>query len=128
MQRFGENLGMAFQIKDDLLDYQINNLTGKPLGNDIQEKKLTLPLIHALECAEISERKRIIRIMQNSDKSPKKFHLVLEFIQKYDGLNYAVSRMEQYAQNAIHELDAYIGSETYEVLKEFVSFTTQRNK
>lgn len=128
MQRFGENLGMAFQIKDDLLDYQINNLTGKPLGNDIQEKKLTLPLIHALECAVTSERKAIIRLMQNSDKSPKKFQAVLQFIQKYNGLEYAISRMEAYAQQAIHELETFRGAETYEMLKEFVTFTTQRNK
>ncbi len=128
MQRFGENLGMAFQIKDDLLDYQINNLTGKPLGNDIQEKKLTLPLIHALECAEPSERKAIIRLMQNADKSPKKFQTVLQFIQKYDGLDYAITRMEAYAQQAIRELEAFTEAETYEMLKEFVTFTTQRNK
>lgn len=128
MQRFGENLGMAFQIKDDLLDYQINNLTGKPLGNDVQEKKLTLPLIHALECADIFERKSIIRIMKNSDKSPKKFHTVLQFIEKYNGLDYAMTRMEEYAQQAINELKDFTGAETYEMLKEFVAFTTQRNK
>lgn len=128
MQRFGENLGMAFQIKDDLLDYQINNLTGKPLGNDIQEKKLTLPLIHALECSDVSERRTILRILQNSDKSPKKFQTVLQFIQKYKGLEYAKTRMEAYAQKAMQELEAYAESETYEMLKEFVAFTTQRNK
>jgi octaprenyl-diphosphate synthase len=128
MQRFGEYLGIAFQIKDDLLDYQINNITGKPLGNDVQEKKLTLPLIHALEQASSAERRRIFSLMHRTDKSPKKFQSVLDFIQNHEGITYAAGKMDEFAQRAVNELDASVNAETREILKEFVAYTIQRNK
>lgn len=128
MQRFGEYLGIAFQIKDDLLDYQINNITGKPLGNDVQEKKLTLPLIHALEQASSAERRKILSLMHRTDKSPEKFQSVLHFIQNHEGITYAIAKMDEYAQRAVNELDESVNSDTRDILKEFVAYTIQRNK
>ena len=71
MKLFGENIGIAFQIKDDLLDYSGNSLTGKREGNDIKEKKITLPLIHALREAGPVERRKIIRIIRKKKKGRK---------------------------------------------------------
>lgn len=128
MQKFGELLGIAFQIKDDLLDYQINSLTGKPAGNDIQEKKLTLPLIHALEKSPKEDRTRILRIMNNSDKSSEKFHEVLGFIKKFEGITYSELRMKEYAALAVNELDGFPQTEIRKSLNDFVEYAIQRNK
>jgi octaprenyl-diphosphate synthase len=128
MQKFGELLGIAFQIKDDLLDYQFNSLTGKPVGNDIQEKKLTLPLIHALETSPKEDRTRILRIMNNSDKSAQKFHEVLGFITKFEGITYSELRMKEYATLAVSELDEFPQTEIRKSLNAFVDYAIQRNK
>lgn len=128
MKRFGELLGIAFQIKDDLLDYQINNLTGKPVGNDIQEKKLTLPLIHALESAQGTERQSIIKLMGNGNKSLHKFNEVLAFIQRNGGIVYAEAKMNEYARRALDELADFSNVEIRQALEDFVFFTIQRNK
>jgi octaprenyl-diphosphate synthase len=128
MQKFGELLGIAFQIKDDLLDYQINSLTGKPAGNDIQEKKLTLPLIHALEKSEGSERSHILKIMNNSDKSSRKFNEVLAFIQKFNGITYAEERMNEFANKAVDELKDFDNAEIQRSLNDFVDYAIRRNK
>jgi len=128
MQYFGELLGIAFQIKDDLLDYQINILTGKPVGNDIQEKKLTLPLIHSLDMAETNERKRILRLINNSDKGTQKIHTILDFIHKNNGLNYAEKKMNEYALMALNEITQFPNVEIRESLHDFIYYTIQRNK
>ena len=128
MQQFGENLGIAFQIKDDLLDYQINSLTGKPTGNDIQEKKLTLPLIHALEQSDSSQRRHILRIMNNSDKSPAKFHEVLSYINRFEGISYAREKMNSYASKAKNNLLEFTNEDTRKVLFDFVDYAIARNK
>jgi octaprenyl-diphosphate synthase len=128
MRNFGELLGIAFQIKDDLLDYQINSFTGKPAGNDIQEKKLTLPLIHALEKAEMAERNRILRIMNNSDRSSKKFNEVLTFINKYNGIGYAETEMHAYASRALNTISEFETSPVYDSLKSFADYVVKRNK
>lgn len=129
MRYFGELLGIAFQIKDDLLDYQVNSLTGKPIGNDIQEKKLTLPLIHALEKADASEKRRILKIMNNStDKSSQKIRSVRDFIISHEGLTYAEMKMKEYASRALSELNEFPNMEIREALTEFVNYTIERNK
>jgi octaprenyl-diphosphate synthase len=128
MHIFGEKLGIAFQIKDDLLDYQLNSFTGKPLGNDIQEKKLTLPLIHALQVSHGVQKNHILRLMNNADKSPKKFHEVLSFIKNHEGISYSVQKMNEYAASALQEIDSFTNMETKSILHEFVSYTIQRDK
>ncbi len=129
MRNFGELLGIAFQIKDDLLDYQVNSLTGKPVGNDIQEKKLTLPLIHALEKADSSEKKRILRLMNNhKDRSLQKIHLLRDFIVNNEGISYAELKMKEYASRALNELNEFPNTQICEAFKEFVHYTIERNK
>ena len=128
MHEFGEKLGIAFQIKDDLLDYQLNSLTGKPVENDIHEKKLTLPLIHALESSKAEERNRILSIINNSEKSSRKFSEVLEFINKHDGLTYAQGEMHKYASAALDAIREYHDSPIYASLKEFADYVVVRDK
>jgi octaprenyl-diphosphate synthase len=128
MQHFGELLGIAFQIKDDLLDYQINSLTGKPTGNDIKERKLTLPLIHALEQAETSERKRILRLLNNSRKNAREFREIIDFVTHNHGLTFAEEKMNEYAFLALKELDQFSNTEIKDSLHEFVEYTILRNK
>jgi octaprenyl-diphosphate synthase len=128
MQHFGELLGIAFQIKDDLLDYQLVSLTGKPAGNDIQEKKLTLPLIYSLDKADSSEKRRVLRLLNNSGKGSRKFQEVLDFINKNKGITYAENKMNEYATLAQNELNQFANIEIRESLHEFINFTIQRNK
>jgi len=128
MRHFGELLGIAFQIKDDLLDYQINSLTGKPKGNDLKDRKLTLPLIHALEMAEPSEKKRMLRLLNNSKSHAQEFHEVLDFVVRYQGLSFAEERMKEYANAALSDLDQFPNEEIKQSMREFVEFTILRNK
>jgi octaprenyl-diphosphate synthase len=128
MQHFGELLGIAFQIKDDLLDYQVISLSGKPVGNDIQEKKLTLPLIYSLDKADGSEKRRVLRLLNSTSKSSSKFQEVLAFINKNQGISYAEKRMNEYATLAQTELNQFSNIEIRESLHEFINFTIQRNK
>ncbi len=128
MKQFGVLLGIAFQIKDDLLDYQVNSLTGKPKGNDLKDKKLTLPLIFALENAEMPERNRVIRMINSHNNSREKLHSVLDFIEKHRGIDYARDKMHEYADRAILNLESYPDSEIKRSLVSFVHFTIDRNK
>ena len=100
MKLFGIYTGIAFQIKDDLFDYQKTGITGKPTGNDIKEKKYTLPLILALNNAEPSERKRIIKLVNNNDSSAKKIKEVIDFVVNNNGITntekYLIQPTRQY--------------------------------
>jgi octaprenyl-diphosphate synthase len=128
MKSFGENVGVAFQIKDDLLDYTSNGLTGKREGNDIKEKKITLPLIHALREAGPAERRKIKRIIRKKKKSRSEIREVITFVKNNNGLEYAETKMQEYADRAIHILDGYPESETRSAMMEFVIFSTLRKK
>ena len=128
MKEFGEYLGIAFQIKDDLLDYTGNGLTGKREGNDIKEKKITLPLIHALREAGPLQRRRIIRILRRKKKGRKEIGEVIAFVRDHQGLEYAESKMREYSEMAMRIVDAYPDSETKSALMEFVLFSTLRKK
>src|SRR5512140_2315297 len=128
MKDFGQNIGMAFQIRDDILDYDGNGLTGKLIGNDIKEKKITLPLIHALEQSTYSRRRHILSIFGNKKKSASDISEVRDFVSEYGGIDYAGIKMNQYRDKALEILDEYPDSDVKESLKEFVNYTTSRNK
>ena len=128
MKEFGENIGIAFQIRDDLLDYSGDGLTGKREGNDIKEKKITLPLIHALRETGPVERRRIIRIIRKKRKTGREIREVIGFVKKNQGLEYAESRMKEYSDAALRILNDYPDSETKSALAEFVIFSTLRKK
>lgn len=128
MKDFGENIGIAFQIRDDLLDYEGTGLTGKAIGNDIKEKKITLPLIYALEQSANSKKRHIIGIFKNKKKTRAEINEVISFVSEYGGMEYAELKMNQYRDKALAILDSYPDSDVKDSLKEFVSYTTSRGK
>jgi octaprenyl-diphosphate synthase len=126
MWKFGEYTGMAFQIKDDLLDYQDKNIIGKPTGNDIKEKKLTLPLIHVLSNNNKSDNKKILSIINNKKKNSKNIKEVIEFVKKNGGIEYSVSKMIEYRNKALDIIGDYPDSEIKQSLVDLVDFATAR--
>ena len=128
MKELGENIGISFQIRDDLLDYRGNGLTGKPEGNDIREKKITLPLIHALEQVSGSEKKRILGIMKEKKKSARQVKEVIDFVTDNGGMSYAEMMMDKYRDKAFAILDTFPDSEYRRSMQEFIDYTTARLK
>jgi octaprenyl-diphosphate synthase len=128
MKDLGENIGIAFQIRDDILDYEGTGLTGKTVGNDIKEKKITLPLIHALEQSASSKKRHILNIVKSKKKTKSEIGEVISFVMDYGGIEYAELKMNQYRDKALAILDSYPESEVKESLKEFVQYTTSRKK
>ena len=128
MKDFGENIGIAFQIRDDILDYEGTGLTGKTVGNDIKEKKITLPLIYSLEQSPNSKKRHILSIVRNKKKTKAEITEVIEFVSEYGGMQYAELRMNQFRDKALAILDSYADSEVKDSMKEFVFYTTTRNK
>ena len=127
MRLFGEKVGMAFQIKDDLFDYGTAEI-GKPLGIDIKEKKMTLPLIYALNNASKSERKRIINNIKNHSHKSAKVKEVIEFVKISGGIEYARSVMERFYNEALELLDSFQDTEYKISLQELVQYTVMRDK
>ncbi len=128
MKEMGEAIGIAFQIRDDILDYQGNGLTGKILGNDLKEKKITLPLIHSLGQASLTEKRHILRIVRDKKKSKSDIREVVDFIAKRGGMEYAEHKMNEYRDKAMKILDTYKESEVKNALIEFVDYTVSRDK
>lgn len=127
MKKFGENLGIAFQIKDDLLDYTGNEQTlGKPVGNDIRENKITLPLIAALRNASTEESQLILSRLGDSATNDS-VHQVLEFVQRNGGLTYAERESEKYTRKALLFLEGFEPSPARDSLYELINFVTRRN-
>jgi octaprenyl-diphosphate synthase len=125
MKLFGEKTGIAFQIKDDLFDYG-NEDVGKPTGNDLKEKKLTLPLIFTLNNISKSEKRKIIYIIKNQNKEPDKIKYVLQKVADAGGISYANKKMIQYRDEALEILSEYPDSEIRKGLEELVRYTTDR--
>lgn len=125
MRLFGEKIGMAFQIKDDLFDYGEEEI-GKPLGIDIKEKKMTLPLIYALSKASWSEKRSIIRIVKNESDKPRKVKEVIEFVKKSDGIEYALAVMNRFHAEAMTLLQTFPDSKYRTSLEQLVKFTIER--
>ena len=127
MKLFGEKVGMAFQIKDDLFDYGSSEI-GKPLGIDIKEKKMTLPLIYALQNASWGEKRRVINTIKNHSNKPKKVSEVIEFVKKSGGIEYATEVMNKFYQEAMDVLNAFEVSVYRTSLEHLVQYTIERNK
>jgi len=128
MSAFGENLGIAFQIRDDLFDYENSTLIGKPTGNDIKEKKMTLPLIYALQHSSSSEKRKILTMVRRHNKNDKKIKEIVQFVKDKGGIEYTEKIMTEYGNKALDVLDKYPDSETKESLKELVKYTINRKK
>jgi len=127
LRSFGEKVGIAFQIKDDLFDFGLDDV-GKPVGNDIKEKKLTLPLIYALRNTSASEKKRIINLVRNHSENKEKVAEVIAFVRSSGGMDYATEKMLQYQSEAFAILDNFPASDYRSALEQLVRFTTERTK
>jgi octaprenyl-diphosphate synthase len=127
MRLFGEKTGIAFQIKDDMFDFGTDDV-GKPLGIDIKEKKMTLPLIYALNTTNNSEKKRIINLVKNHNNDAGKIAQIIKFVKDTGGLQYADSQMKKYQDEAFAILNTMPDGEARRGLEQLVRFTTERNK
>lgn len=127
MKTFGLLIGMAFQIKDDLFDYGDDTI-GKPVGIDIKEKKMTLPLIHALSKASWLEKRRIIGIVRSESENVNKVREVIDFVRTSGGIEYAKQVMERYYREALEMLQDFPESNYKNSLANLVRFTIERSK
>ncbi|RPJ76715.1 MAG: hypothetical protein EHM20_07100 [Alphaproteobacteria bacterium] len=126
MKEFGLKIGIAFQIKDDLFDYEKTTRTGKPKGNDIQEKKLTLPLIASLAKANKRERKEIINLINKKSSKRDTYDRVFKFVHEMDGLNYSKNLMSKYQEEALAILYEYPESPVRTSLEKLVYYIVSR--
>ncbi len=125
LKLFGEKVGMAFQIKDDLFDYGTKGI-GKPTGNDIKEKKLTLPLIYTLNHCSPEIRKKLIYIVKNENTQKDKVQFILDTVEQMGGIKYATEKMLAFRDEALEILYHFPDSPIREALEELVRFTTDR--
>jgi len=126
MKEFGENLGIAFQIRDDILDFiGTKNIFGKPLGADIKEKKITLPLIYALKNAPKDESNRIINLLKSKERKSK-VDVVIKFVKMYEGIEYSEKFALEYSKVALSKLEQFQISESRLSLESLVSFVVER--
>ena len=125
LKSFGEKTGMAFQIKDDLFDYGTEDI-GKPTGNDIKEKKLTLPLIYALNNCDKALKRKIISIVKNDNTNKEKVKFVVDFVQEKGGIDYAYKKMFEFRDEALSILEEFPQTEIRDSLVELVRYTTDR--
>ena len=125
MTYFGEKIGMVFQIKDDLFDYGQQRI-GKPTGIDIRERKMTLPLIYAMKQASPLERRWLKRNFKKNNKNKKTVKEVIAFVKSKGGLEYSISKMHEFQQEAISILDSFPASESKDSLKKLVSYVIDR--
>lgn len=127
MYTFGEKIGIAFQIRDDLFDFGADQI-GKPTGIDIKEKKLTLPLIYALDQAARDEKRHILHLIRRHNKDKKKIAEVIDFVKRLGGIDYAREVMYQYRKEAFDLLDQYPKNDSQRSLRELVNFVTERKR
>ena len=126
MLLLGETIGIAFQIRDDLFDYESNGSMGKPSGIDIKEKKMTLPLIYALNNGTYRDKKRIINLIKNHNNKPNKVDEVLYYVNNSGGIDYAVKKMNEYQEKALEMLEEFPDCASKTSLEQLVRFTIKR--
>jgi octaprenyl-diphosphate synthase len=124
-RNFGEKAGIAFQIKDDLFDYGQDNI-GKPTGIDIKEKKMTLPLIHTLQKADRSTKRKIVYIIKNENTNKEKVKEVIQYVHEFGGILYAEEKMKEYKTEALEMLKKYPSSEARNAMEELVNYVIDR--
>lgn len=128
MRRFGEYAGIAFQIKDDLFDYQSSRSTGKPNGIDIKEKKMTLPLIYMLSQVTVAERRKYIRIIKKKSDDTQKVAKIIQRVKDSGGIDYARERMLEYRDMALEMLNDFPDNTYRNSLRELVIYSTERKR
>jgi octaprenyl-diphosphate synthase len=125
---FGNDVGIAFQLKDDLFDFGEGTKIGKPTGIDIKEKKMTLPMIYALNNAPKSDRKRMINIIKNHNNNSKKVNEVIQYVLKSDGIEHTKAKMMEFTESAKARLDKFPDNEAKDSLLALVDYTINREK
>ncbi len=128
MRAFGELIGIAFQLKDDIFDYGEPNEIGKPTGIDIRERKMTLPLIYALNNAPSEVRKELINIVKNHNENPQKVKRAMALVIEHGGIDYAHKKMLEYRNQALTLLESIAPSDAKDALLGLVEYTTTRKK
>jgi len=128
MKQIGEDIGIAFQIKDDLFDYESNSAIGKPTGIDIKERKMTLPLIFTLANSSSTQKRNIINIIKNHNTDPARVEEVISIVNAGNGIKYAESKMIEYREKAMVALSEFPDSPYKKSFIDLVQFTTERKK
>ncbi len=128
MRAFGENTGIAFQIKDDLFDYTQNPLIGKPTGIDIREKKMTLPLIYTLNNCDKKTKAFIINTIKNDSKNSIKVEQIINIVKEKKGLEYAKNKMEIFVNQALEILKEFKNNESKSSLIDLVEYVVKREE
>lgn len=128
MYSIGQDAGIAFQIKDDIFDYQDKGLIGKPTGNDIKEKKITLPLLYVLKNSNASERRRILRLIKHKNKNSAVVKELIQLVTEKGGLEYATSKMNEFKDKAVNALMEFDDCEARASLIELMNYITTRKK
>ena len=129
MRNYGENVGIAFQIRDDLFDYQgSSGIIGKPVGNDIKEKKLTLPILYTLSTLDEKEQRRIRKMIKAGKLSQSERELILSLVRSTGGLEYAHKKAEEYAARARSAIATFPDTPAKQALEDFSHFVIERSK
>ncbi len=128
MYHIGQDAGIAFQIKDDIFDYQGKGVIGKPTGNDIKEKKITLPLLYVLKNSDSSERKRILRLIKRKNRDSAAVRELVKLVVEKGGIEYATKKMGDFREKAINALLEFPESEARQSLIGLMEFITTRKK
>ena len=122
MHSFGELVGIAFQMKDDLFDYNDDSYIGKPTGIDIKEQKMTLPLIYTLTKADKKQKKFIINTVKNHNTNPQRVTKVIEMVHQSGGIGYTIEKMKEYQQKALSILKEMEENEARNSLEHLVNY------
>ncbi|VBB47483.1 Polyprenyl synthetase [uncultured Paludibacter sp.] len=127
LKKFGEYLGICFQIKDDIFDYYEDANIGKPTGNDVRDGKVTLPLIYALNNTKTSEKDKIIKLIDNKDFTSENINKIMLFAHENGGVEYAIKRMDDFVKEAENELTFLPQNEINQALKDCIHFVAERD-
>lgn len=128
MYTIGQNAGIAFQIKDDIFDYQEKGVIGKPTGNDIKEKKITLPLLHLLDNSSLAERLEILRLIKRKNKNTEAVRELVDRVVTSGGIEYATSQMNLFREKAIQGIMEFPDNEARKSLVNLMYYITERRK
>ncbi|HPR30447.1 MAG TPA: polyprenyl synthetase family protein [Prolixibacteraceae bacterium] len=128
MRQIGVLAGFAFQIRDDIFDYQDKGTIGKPIGNDLKEKKITLPLIYVLQHSSVRERNRILFSIRKNNNRKEKVWELIERVRKNGGIEYATGKMNQFADDAIDLLNRFPSNEASQSLEHLIRYIIERKK
>lgn len=128
MHAIGQDAGIAFQIKDDIFDYQEKGIIGKPTGNDIKEKKITLPLLYLLNNSKPAERLRILRLVKKKNKNTEAVRELVDLVVKKGGIAYATEQMNLFREKAIAGIREFPENEARNALIDLMNYITERKK